>query len=147
MATFKEFVNSEEEKDIQKTIQKLPPSHAALVQGFRWQLQGGNTLSGDNQHVGYMDKGEKEIAVAAPWFYPREFTLLHEIAHLVWERLPEQIKAQWAQLVNNTKREKDAQKQSAEELFSMAYATTYVKHPPTTFAFPKWMQFIKSLPS
>lgn len=147
---FREFVqqtsgdNSEETKDIQRTLSKLPPSHAALVSGFKWKFQAGNTLDGDDDHVGYMDPMSKEIAVAAPYNYGREFTILHEIAHKVWEHLvPAQLKQQWTQIVSNTKHK---QNQEPEELFCMAYANTYAKNKIVIHTHPEWEAFVKGLP-
>lgn len=146
---FKSFVEQsmgdEEQKDILATLQKLPSSHSALVKGFRWKLQGGNTLQGDDQHVGYMDDGEREIAVAAPWRYSREMCALHEVAHRVWEHLPPGLRQQWLQIVAQTKDRPN--QQEPEELFAMAYASAYAKHPPITYYKPEWIKFIKNLPA
>lgn len=144
---FRKFLENEEKNDVLNTLSKIPQSHSALVQGFNWKFHPGNTLNGDNKHVGYMDDHEREIAVAAPWNYGREFTILHEIAHKVWEKLPPELQKAWVQLVSSTHRPREEQQQEPEEMFAMAYATAYVKHPPITYAFPKWIEFIKSLPS
>ena len=146
--TFREFMQledmEEEYKDIQKTLAKIPPSHANLVRGYHWKFQGGNTLKGDDQHVGYIDDREKAIAVAAPWNYGREFTILHEIAHKVWEMLvTPQMRQHWAHIVANTK---DKQNQEAEELFAMAYANHYAKNKIVIHDHPEWDLFIRKLP-
>ncbi len=140
----------EEKKDIAITLQKIPPSHASLVHGFKWKFHGGNTLNGDDQHVGYMDDGDKEIAIAAPYNYPREITILHEIAHRVWENLPREIQAKWHQVCAHlTERQKQdpSLKQSPEELFCMAYGNTYATTKLVKFDNPLWTQFIQQLPS
>jgi len=150
MMRFKEFVQNmsaedmdEEKRDIQQTLGKLPPSHANLVKGFKWKFQSGNTLHGDDEHVGYMDDQSKEIAVAAPWNYGREFTVLHEVAHRVWELLPRPLKQQWANVVAHTEKK---QNQSPEELFCMAYANHYAKNKIVIHDHPQWHEFIKNLP-
>ena len=155
---FKDYLESdasmgEEKGDILKTLSKLPNTHRNLIKGFSWKFQGGNTLSGDDQHVGYMDDHEKEIAVAAPWNYGREFTVLHEISHTVWERLPHNLKQKWFQVVQQPKNQpspdgqnKDSLSQNPEELFCMSYATFYAKHKVVTYYKPEWMEFIKNLP-
>lgn len=153
---FRDYLESdasmgEEKDDVLTTLSKLPHSHRNSIKGFSWKFQGGNTLSGDDQHVGYMDNQEKEIAVAAPWNYGREFTALHEIAHTIWERLPQQIKQQWFQVVKNTKltpedQQNDSLNQNPEELFCMSYACFYAKHKIVTYYKPEWMKFIKELP-
>jgi hypothetical protein len=141
---FFEQDTSEEEKDIQQTLEKIPAHHRNLVQGFRWRFHIGNTLNGDDEHVGYMDDNTKEIAIAAPWFYSREFTILHEIAHRVWEKFVNQdLRNQWAQIVNNTP---NRQKQEPEELFCHGYGAAYAKHPPLTHYHKEWIEFIKNLP-
>jgi hypothetical protein len=144
---FKQFMQDqmgEEKNDIARTLRKLPPKHQELVQGYRWKFHGGNTLNGDDEHIGYMDDHEKEIAIASPWNYGREFAVLHEIAHRVWETLvPDQMKRIWAQIVSQTKEKQD---QSPEELFSMAYASTYAKNKISIHDHPQWEKFIRSLP-
>ncbi len=154
MIRFREFLQqatgNEEQTDIKKMLGKIPPSHANLVQGFQWKFHGGNTLNGDSQHVGYMDAGEKEIAVAAPWNYGREFTVLHEIAHKVWDQLPNQLKQQWMKLstqMTDGQRKDASLKQEPVELFCMSYAQFYAKTKLTKFDNPQWMNFIASLPS
>lgn len=147
--SFREFVenNMEEEKtDIQNTLSKLPDSYQSLVKGYKWKFHSGNTLNGDNQHVGYIDDKEKTIAVAAPWNYSREFTILHEIGHKVWENFVannQQLIQQWHQIVQNTKTK---QNQEPEELFCMAFACHYAKHKVFTHYKKEWDHFIKNLP-
>lgn len=144
MLTFRAFVENEEKKNLAHMLEKLPPSHRSLVQGYRFKFQPGNTLDGDDQHVGYMDDESKEIAVAAPWNYGREFTILHEIGHRVWEKLPEQIHKAWAHVVAHTDKK---QKQSPEELFCMAYANYYAKNKVVIHDHPAWKKFIANLPN
>ena len=147
--SFKEFIQindmQEEKKDIEKTLNKLPPSHAALVKGYKWKFHSGNTLNGDNQHVGYIDDNDKEIAVAGPWNYGREFTILHEVGHKVWEHfVTPEMKQQWNKIIANTK---NRQNQEPEELFCHAYAAAYCNHPPVIHYHKQWLNFIKNLPS
>lgn len=138
---FLEFLEKDEEiSDINRLLDSIPRSHAALVRGYAWKFQPGNTLDGDDEHVGYIDHGKKEIAVAAPWRYPREFTILHEIAHQVWNHLTPDVREEWHQMV---KKNPHRQKQNDQELFCMAYAATYSTHPPITHYHPAWEKFIK----
>ena len=146
MMTFKNFLESksqEEDKDILGTLSKIPPSHAALVKGYTFKLQGGNTLSDDDDHIGYVQEDPKEIVVAAPWNYGREFTMLHEIGHRVYDKLSGDLKKRWAVIVYQTPKR---QKQSPEELFCMAYAAAYSKHPPVIHYHKAWLKFIYNLP-
>jgi hypothetical protein len=144
MISFKTYMesDSEEEKNLRDTLDKLPLSHRNLVKGFSFQLQPGNTLKGDDEHIGYLDKGPKKIAVAAPWHYGREFTFLHEVAHRVWEKLDDSIRNQWKSVAG-----KAGDKEGVEEAFCMAYAAVYCKNPPVKYHHPEWIRFIKSLPS
>lgn len=143
---FIEFMQNnmgEEKGDISRTLGKIPPRHSALVNGYNWKFHSGNTLNGDDEHVGYMDKGSKEIAVAAPWNYGREFTVLHEIAHRVWdELLDDQTKQKWAEIVTRTK---NKQNQEPDELFCHGYAATYCKNPPAIHYHKEWVDFIKGI--
>lgn len=150
--TFKEFMQNtsqsdgmdEEKRDIEKTLNKLPPSHHALVKGYRWKFHAGNTLNGDDQHVGYIDDADREIAVAGPWNYGREFTILHEVGHKVWEHfVSPEMKQHWHKIVAATKNRQD---QEPEELFCMAYANHYAKNKIVIHSHHTWDDFIKRLP-
>jgi hypothetical protein len=133
----------EEKGDIARTLSKIPPNHRKLVQGYQWKFHSGNTLNGDDQHIGYMDDRNKEIAIAGPWNYGREFTILHEIAHRVWENLiPPQAKQMWAKIVAHTKEKQD---QEPEELFCMAYANHFAKNKIVIHDHPEWHKFIDQL--
>ena len=142
---FKEFFTeaTEYEKDVKATLKKLPKSHQALVAGYKFKFQPGNALRGDSGHVGILNPKNKTLTIAAPWNYPREFTFLHEIAHQLWELLNSDKQKEWKAIV---KRTKEKQKQSAEELFCMAYANTYANNQITIHDHPEWEKFIKALP-
>jgi hypothetical protein len=135
---FKQFIEmSEEEENIHQTLSKLPKLHQSLVKDFKIKFLSNNTLK-DRKHVGYVDTKKKEIAVAAPWNYGREFTILHEIAHRVWEKLNSNYKQEWKKIVTPTK-------DNVEELFCMAYAATYSNYPPAIYDKQEWKKFIKGL--
>lgn len=148
---FKLYLEGEEKEDIKKTIAKLPKQHQNLLKGYKYSFHGGNTLKGDKENIGMIYKDK--ITVASPWFYSREYVLLHEIAHLVYEKLmTDKLKKEWSELISKTKteqkkkqhtRSKNAIDQNNEELFCMAYAATYAKHPVKTFLHPEWQKFIK----
>ena len=148
MKSFSQFLEqkakTEEEKNIQATLKKIPDSHGKLIKDFHVNFEGGNTLHGDDQHVGYVDEEDKEICLASPWNYGREFTFLHEIAHKVYERLvSNDLKKKWAGIVKKTK---NKQEQSPEELFCMAYANHYIKNKIVIHDHPEWHKFIEELP-
>ncbi len=91
-----------------------------------------------------MDDRNKEIALAGPWNYGREFTILHEIGHRVWESIvPPEMKKQWVAIVQQTKHK---QNQEPEELFCMAYANHYAKNQIVIHDHPEWHRFIDSVP-
>lgn len=139
---FSLFVEQGENEDLTATLRKLPQSHRDLVKGFRFKMISGNTLKGDGDHIGYMDKGPKEIVVAAPWNYGREFAILHEIGHLVWDRLPNELKKHWTHIISKTKNKQD---QEASELFCMAYSNFFAKNKIVIHDHPEWNDFIRKL--
>lgn len=156
MMRFRKFMEDDmsgEKLDIQTTLSQLPPGHAALVQGFKWRFHAGNTLNGDEEHVGYVDDASKEIAVAAPWNYGREFTILHEVAHKVWEKFVApnpRLVQQWYAIVQKMTPEQqndDSLRQEPEELFCMAYAQRYTKNKIEKFKNHLWERFIDQIPS
>jgi hypothetical protein len=148
---FKQFLESEEKRNVEKLLSILPAGHRKLLQGYKFRYTPGNTLNGDNQHIGYIHKDK--IVVAAPWNYSRSFTTLHEIAHLVWEYLMSaKLRKEWSELVARTKKEqmskfdkkaqKEALKQNDEEVFCMSYAATYSNHAPVIWHNPEWHKFM-----
>jgi len=140
---FRQFLESEETKNIKVMLAKIPKAHQKLVRGFKYVFQKGNTLNGDNENIGVCDNCKKQLTIAAPWNYGREFTTLHEIGHMVWETLPPEKKEEWKKVLKGTKGEH--QRQNAEELFCMGYANTYAKHKDKIHDHPEWDKFIKSL--
>lgn len=145
---FREFFENtetaEEADDIKRLLEKIPKAHAALVKGYRWKFQAGNTLHGDSEHVGFIDNKTKEIVVAGPWNYGREFTVLHEIGHKVYDLLDRNTKLTWDKIVKNTKM-KPGDRQPPQELFCHAYAATYTKRPPVSYCHPNWIRFIRTI--
>lgn len=136
--------SSEYEQDLKKTLKKLPKAHKKLIDGYKFKFQSSNTLHSDKGHIGIVDPKNHTLTISAPWNYGREFTLLHEIAHLLWELLEDSTKKDWAEIVKKTK---DKQSQSAEELFCMAYANTYANNQITIHDHPEWEKFINKLPT
>lgn len=136
---FKLFLEFEEKNNVEKTLYKLPKGHREMLKGYKINFTDRNTLNGDNKHIGFIYKNK--IEVCAPWRYSREFTVLHEIGHLVYEKLmTPKLKKEWSKTAKeNAKENQD----NDEENFCMAYAATYANHPPTTHAHPAWIKFIK----
>ena len=140
---FKEFLIESEMTDVRKTLGKIPKVHKALLHGYKYKFEKGNTLDGD--HVGEIDEKNKTVSLAAPWNYGREFTFLHELAHAVWKNYcSAQLRKEWSKIVKDTKA--PHQHQGDEELFCMAYATTYAKNKIVIHSHPEWEKFIKRLP-
>jgi len=144
---FKVFLTESEKKknleDVNKTLKKLPKKYRDLFKGFKFKFEADNTLNGDNEHVGLIDTEKKTITIAAPWNYGREFTLLHEIAHLVWGHfLEDDLKKKWNHMAKNTKNKVN---DGLEELFCMAFANSFAKNKIGIHTHPKWEKFIKEL--
>ncbi len=152
MENFKIFLEkTEEEKNVNQLISRLPKNHKKLLNKYKFIYTCGNTLNGDKQHVGYIHKNK--IVVAAPWNYSREFTTLHEIAHLFFEKLmTSKLKKEWSILIKKTMPEqiknnlktKSSLNQNDEEIFCMVYAATYAKYAPQTYINKEWQEFIKN---
>ena len=127
---FRQYISSEEKKDVGDTLEKIPKSHAELVKGYEISFQPSNCLKGDKNHIGFIDEENKKIIIASPWNYGREYTLLHEIGHAVWKyKLDNEKKEEWKKILNkiHSKNKKDLN-QNDEEIFCMCYAQHYAKN-------------------
>lgn len=135
MVRFKKYLESEEKKDIKRTLEKIPEKHSLLVRDYEIVFQPNNTLKGDKGHIGLIDEKKKRMTIASPWNYPREYTLLHEIGHAVWKFiLDKQHKNRWKALLKaeRTKNKKNLC-QDDEEIFCMIYAQVYAKNKMQKF--------------
>lgn len=152
--SFKQFLEFEEKRNVAKLLDSLPKGHRELLDGYKFKYTPGNTLNGDNQHIGYIYKDR--IVVAAPWNYSRMFTTLHEIAHLVWEYLvTDKLKKEWSKLLKRTKQaqidkfdkeeQKKALRQNDEEIFCMSYAAKYSNHAPVVWHNEDWFKFLDKI--
>ena len=154
---FKLFLENSEEylSDIKKTLGKIPKEHANLIKKYKIKFEPENTLKNDSGHVGFIDEENKIIRVAAPWNYSRGFTFLHEVAHAVWKyKMSSEQKKEWSELLKITKesqkknvssKSKNSLNQNSEEIFCMAYASKYSKHPVVTYNNKKWIGFIDKI--
>ena len=142
---FKLYIEKSENNDLEKLLTKLPNSHKNLVKDFKFKYTKNNTLNGDKKHIGVIHKDKIEIA--APWNYSREFTTLHEIAHMVWAyKINEKLKNEWKKIAKQTlNKNKNIGEKDPEELFCMAYAQNYAKNKITKFDHPEWTKFIKKI--
>jgi hypothetical protein len=140
---FRKYLNDSESTDVKKTLEKLPTKHRKLVAPFKIQFQGGNTLKGDKGHVGCVDEKKMTITVASPWNFPREFTFIHEIAHLVWrEFMTPKLREEWARLL---KKKPPEVKDTDEEIFAHVYSNHFVSNKVPKHTDPSWDNFIKKL--
>lgn len=146
---FRQFVTeaSESEKDLKRTLSKIPSKHSRLVRGYRFVFQPSNNLRGDNRHIGFIDEKNKTITVAAPWNYGREYTLLHEVGHAVWKYgMDDDKRAEWKKLLKPIKkRNKKDLNQNDEEIFCMAYAQAYAKNGLEKYDHEELVDFVRRL--
>ena len=142
---FKTFFEQEDSKSIKRTVGKLPAGHQKLLDKFKFRYTSDNTLDNDHGHVGIIQG--KNIEVSAPWNYGREWVTLHEIAHRIWEKkMTKELRKEWSPLakkIKNKNKDNKSLQQHDEELFAMAYAAAYAKHPVVTFHHKEWIRFIK----
>jgi len=142
---FKKFLIKNENKDIEKTLEKIPESHRKLIKNYKIIFQGSNLLKNGEKNVGFIDEENKTITISAPWNYSREFVLLHEIAHVIWKYvILEEQKAEWKKIFNKVKNnnKKDLD-QNAEEIFCHSYAQAYTKNKLEKFDHNELVNFIK----
>jgi hypothetical protein len=132
-------------KDVEETFKHIPKEHAALMKGYKFIFQADNTLKNDKDHIGVIDDKEKTVTLAAPYNYSREFTTLHELAHLVFRTfLTKELVKQWNDII---KKDKHGVKDTSEEIFCHCYANNYVANPVEKYDVPEWNKFIKKVPT
>jgi hypothetical protein len=146
---FRQYLNegSEGEKDVEKTLGRIPAKHRALVKDYKFVFQPTNCLRGDNKHIGLIDEKNKTITIAAPWNYGREYTLLHEVGHAVWKYILDDGKrAEWKKLLKPVKRKnKKDLNQDDEEIFCMAYAQAYARNGLEKYDHDELVDFVRGL--
>lgn len=138
---------SKGEKDVKRTLLRIPAEHRAFVKDYKFVFQPTNCLRGDNEHIGLIDEKKKTITIAAPWNYGREYTLLHEVGHAVWKYvLDGEKRAEWKKLLRPIKssNKKDLN-QNDEEIFCMAYAQAYAKNGLEKYDHDELVDFVRGL--
>lgn len=147
MEGFRKFYESKADDEAEASLKKLPKGHRALLKGYKFKFENGVNLKGYPDSIGLIHLGnpdKKLIQVAAPWNYGREFAMLHEVGHRVYEHImTKELKKKWSKIA---KKNKKRVKQDDEELFCHAYANTYCNNQVTKHDCPEWTSFIKSLP-
>jgi mRNA-degrading endonuclease RelE of RelBE toxin-antitoxin system len=139
--------NEESEKDLKRTLKKIPEKHRALVRDYKISFEPNNTLANDKKHIGLIDEKNKKIVIASPWNYGREYTLLHEIGHAVWRYIVDsKAKKEWEKLFEEIKKKnKKDLNQNYEEIFCMIYAQVYAKNKLEKYNHKKLINFILKL--
>lgn len=143
MESFRLFFEQtkEQEKNVKDTLGKLPKEFSSLIAGFKLKWHADNTLQGDDQHIGIINPKTKTITIAAPYYYGREFTFLHEIAHKVFEKyVSKESFKKWKEIIAKTK---NKMHQSAEELWCMNFANFYAKNRILIHTHPTWLKYMK----
>lgn len=138
---FRDFIH--QEQDVDKILDKLPLQFKKLTDGYEIRFEIGNTLFGDKSHIGMIvNKPKKLIKISAPLFYSREFTLLHEIGHLVYESYIRNtdLEKEWHKLSLSTKPRK--MDESSEELFCHSFASYFAKYAVPIHDHPEWRKFM-----
>lgn len=132
--SFKVFLKNDEDNRLKDLLKKIPSGHRDLLKKVSIEFQNGHTLKGSKKFVGSAEDGKFKIA--SPWFYSREFVVLHEIGHLVWENiLSNEEKKAWNKIC----------KKQSEECFCHAYANFYSKHKIDSLQKPLQTNFISKL--
>jgi hypothetical protein len=143
---FRNFINESIKSDLDEVLRPVPKSHKALLAGYKITFEPDHTLDGNNKHVGEIDEEKKTIRIAAPMNYGRSHAILHELAHLVWERfVGNELRAEWDKILKNTKNKQ--KENDDEELFAMAYSTHYAVNKISIHDHKSWHKFIEKVPS
>lgn len=143
---FKFFLIESEKSDIKQTLDKIPKIHSKLIKDYKINLEDGNTLKKSSEHVGEIDEKNKKITIVGGWHYGKEFIMLHEVAHAVWQYLlTEKQRKEWKETIKKAKFKNP--QNNEEELFCMVYGAAYAKHPPKTYHNEILINFIKKLSS
>jgi predicted metal-dependent hydrolase len=143
MGSFKKFYN--EDDYVQKTLKNLPKKYQELLKGYKFLFEPKSTLYGDKDHVGMISNHpEKKVNISASWSTSREFILLHELAHLIFESYVKGTKfeKEWKEIVKNTK---DKKKESDDENFCHGFANFYAKYKMVIHTHDTWTKFFEKL--
>lgn len=152
MEGFRKFYENKADEEAEKSLDKLPKSHRDLIKGYKFKFENGVNLKGYPDSIGIIHLGnidKKLIRVAAPWRHSREFALLHEVGHRVYEKLmSKDLREKWKKLLNSVKLHKDAAKEkNEEELFCHFYSQHYSYVKVVRYQNDVLDKFIKDLPS
>lgn len=144
MTGFRLFIEMEIKSEVEDSLEKLPKSHRTLTKGYKFKFESGCTLKGEKDAIGMIhlnDNKKKEIHVASPWRYGREFAMLHEVAHLVYEKFcDKEWQEAWKKVV---KKNKKRLKQNCEELWCHAYANHFVANKVVIHTHPDWDKYME----
>ncbi len=141
MDKFESYIR--EDKAVRETINKFPERYRSFLDDYDIRFEPGNTLRDDPGHVGrvFIGGNNNTITIASPWNYGREFTLLHEIAHLIYDRFVKNTEweRKWKKVY---KLEPGPKREGAEESFCHALAQYYVTTKVSKFDLKPWKKFM-----
>ena len=152
MEGFRQFYESKVDNEVEESLKKLPAGHRALIKDYKFKFENGVNLKGYPDSIGVIHLGntnKKLIKVAAPWRHSREFAMLHEVAHRIYEKImTKKLRKEWSKLLKTVKLHKDAAKEkNEEELFCHHYSQYYCVNKVIRYDHDKLDDFIKKLPS
>lgn len=147
---FKNFLLESEKEDITKITSNLPKKVKDIIKGYKFNFECGMTLKGDDGHIGVLDPNKKKITVCSPLRYSREFTTLHEIGHVIFDKIiksDKNLANEWENIVKKIKHklDKSIASQNSEEIFCHAFAQNYCKHKLLSLHQKPFENFIKKL--
>jgi hypothetical protein len=131
----------EQEKNLKATLAKLPKKFSDLIKGYKFKWHNDNTLRGDDQHIGIINPIKKMVTIASPFNYGREYVLLHEIGHKVFENfMTKELLDEWREILKKTKHKL---KQDEEELWCMNFSNHFAENKIVVHTHPEWEKYMK----
>ena len=155
MRDFRAFFETKINDECKKSLDKLPKRHQDLLKDYKFKFESGVNLKDYPDSVGVIHLGnpdKKLVQIAAPWRHSREFAMLHEVGHRIFEKLmTSELKKKWTNLVKKIrplikKEDSVVGKQDDEEIFAHSYAQYYCHNKMSKFAHKELQNFIKNLP-
>lgn len=145
MESFIKYLSKEQKNDVLKTLEKIPNKFSNLIKPFEIEINSRHSLKKNKRYVAYVQTHPKpKIVISSPWHHSIEFSLLHELGHIVWNNfVKKDLKKEWKELVKNTKNKRTDE--SDEENFCHAFASMYSKYKYSIHDNESWKTFISKL--